>query len=338
MSPSESATESVVLTDPEHARVLAGHRDRHLRLLRDAFDVRLTLRGETLTLRGEAPAVRATHRLLHDLQQLIRDRGALRVEDVQNAIRSLTDERRFSGEAGFRVIAPGRTVHPRSPGQVRYVRAMNSKALVFCAGPAGTGKTYLAVAAAVASLRSEEVRRIVLTRPAVEAGEKLGYLPGDYQAKVSPYLRPLYDALGDMAAPQQIMKYIDSDIIEVAPLAYMRGRTLDHAFIILDEGQNCTSRQMRMFLTRLGASSRAIVTGDISQTDLPPSEVSGMVEAMQVLRRVHGVGIVRLGQGDIVRHRLVQDIVNAYESNEAVRQSRHSQGEAVADGPAEEKV
>ena len=317
MTSRESVTEFLVLSGPQEAHALAGHRDSHLRLLRDALGVRVTMRGERLFVEGDSPDVQQAFRLVGDLLQLIRDRGHLRVHEVQNAIRSLVEGRDAPGDVGFRVIAPGRTVHARTPGQARYMRSIVEKPLVFCAGPAGTGKTYLAVAAAVDSLRSGEVSRIVLARPAVEAGENLGFLPGDYQEKVNPYLRPLYDALNDMVAIQQLHKYLSTDIIEVAPLAYMRGRTLDHAFIILDEGQNCTGRQMRMFLTRLGASSRAVVTGDISQTDLPTSEVSGMIEAMHVLRHLDGVAMVRLDQEDIVRHRLVQDIVDAYQSSDS---------------------
>jgi phosphate starvation-inducible PhoH-like protein len=319
-----SATETVFLSDPGEARDIAGHHDRHLRLLRDALSVRISMRGETVTLTGERAAVDRTCRLLQDLRRLRRDRGGLRTEDVEAALREVTGETDGGDGDGFRVAAPGRTIRARSGGQAHYMQAMRRHPLVFCSGPAGTGKTYLAVAAAVSALRAGEVRRIVLTRPAIEAGERLGYLPGDFQAKVNPYLRPLYDAIEDMAAPPQLAKYVEMNIVEVAPLAYMRGRTLDHAFIILDEGQNCTSRQMRMFLTRLGASSRAVVTGDISQTDLPPSEICGMVEAMHVLRKVRGVAIVRLGPDDIVRHPLVQDIVDAYDTSDSERGRREA--------------
>ncbi|GAF76318.1 unnamed protein product, partial [marine sediment metagenome] len=202
--------------------------------------------------------------------------------------------------------------------------------LVFCVGPAGTGKTYLAVAMAVAALKREAVRKIILTRPAVEAGESLGFLPGDMQAKVNPYLRPLYDALNDMMPQDQVRRYLENDLLEVAPLAYMRGRTLDHAFIILDEGQNCTSKQMKMFLTRLGASSKSVVTGDVSQTDLPPNEVSGMKEATGLLKDVKGIGFVRLTRRDIIRHRLVQDIVDAYDRQKRVNWPEETESQRSA--------
>ena len=301
-----------MFADQKEARALLGHRDRHLRLLRDGLKVEASVRGDTLTVEGSEESVQHAFQLVQDLVQLVRDRGFLRAHEVEHAVRAAVGEGVAGRENGFHVIAPGVTVRAKSEGQAGYARALRENDLVFCAGPAGAGKTYLAVAAAVSALRAGHVRRIVLTRPAIEAGEKLGFLPGDFQAKVNPYLRPLYDALEDMMAPEQLRRYIEMDTVEVAPLAYMRGRTLEYAHIILDEGQNCTCRQMRMFLTRLGPHSRAVVTGDISQTDLPPRQKSGMVEAMEVLRHVRSVSLIRLSQADIVRHRLVQDIVDAY--------------------------
>ena len=295
-----------------------------------------------MTLDGPEAAVRTAYSLFEDLIQLVRDRGFLRVHEVETAIRAAAEQEASVGANGFYVIAPGVTVRAMGEGQAQYARALRQFDLVFCAGPAGAGKTYLAVASAVSALRAGEARRIVLTRPALEADEKLGFLPGDFQAKVNPYLRPLYDALEDMMAPEQLRKYADMDTIEVAPLAYMRGRTLDHAYIILDEGQNCTCRQMRMFLTRLGARSRAVVTGDLSQTDLPRGVRSGMVEAMEVLRDVPSVASVRLSQADIVRHPLVQDIVDAYAQRDKRRATRsqkrrHGSREQGADALAKEE-
>lgn len=337
MRPNPLVTESLVFADPKEAQALLGHRDRHLRLVRDALSIRVAMRGDTLILEGDEESVRLACRIFEDLTQLVRDRGFLRRHEVENAIGALCDAE-ASAQDGFEVIAPGVTVCPRTPGQARYAEALRESELVFCAGPAGAGKTYLAVAAAVSALRAGSVRRIVLTRPAIEAGERLGFLPGDFQQKVNPYLRPLYDALNEMMAPEQLRRYIEMDIVEVAPLAYMRGRTLDHAFNILDEGQNCTRGQMRMFLTRLGAHARAVVTGDTSQTDLPPGDVSGMVEAIDVLAGLDSVRTIHLGQSDIVRHRLVMDIVDAYEVHDARREARRrKRGERGPDVPAQEK-
>ena len=311
------ATETLQIHGAERVRRFAGRRDMHLRLLRDAFDVRLALRGNDLHVEGSPQAVEKTRRAVRELLSILDDAGHLSAADVEHAVADSQARPGGTGDTGIEVFPPRRHVRPRTPGQSAYIRSMAKNDLVFCTGPAGTGKTYLAVAAAVAALKKQRVRRIILARPAVEAGEKLGFLPGDMQAKVNPYLRPLYDALQDMMGMEQSRRYLDNDLVEVAPLAYMRGRTLDHAFIILDEGQNCTRKQMKMLLTRLGASSCCVVTGDISQIDLPASEVSGMIEAMHILARVKGIGFVRLSQKDIVRHRLVQDIVDAYEADES---------------------
>jgi phosphate starvation-inducible PhoH-like protein len=214
-----------------------------------------------------------------------------------------------------------RTVKPRSDGQARYLKALRENELVFCVGPAGTGKTYLAVALAVSALRRGSIKKIVLVRPAVEAGEHLGFLPGDLEAKINPYLRPLLDALHDLMDYDQIRRYMGNDLIEIAPLAYMRGRTLNDAVIILDEGQNATVPQMKMFLTRMGQNARIVVTGDITQVDLPPTSVSGLADAVERLRDVPGVGVVWLDRADIVRHPLVQAIVNAYEATEPPKEA-----------------
>ena len=300
----------------EKARAFLGRQDRHLRLLRDAFGIRVSMRGDMLTLDGDPPAVQSAAKAVAELLELLRLKPHLTTAEVEDAIACSFQTEQAGGEVRVDVFGPGRGVRPRTPGQASYIRAMAENDIVFCIGPAGSGKTYLAVAMAVSALKRDAARKIVLTRPAVEAGERLGFLPGDMQAKVDPYLRPLYDALHDMMSLTQLQQYVENDVIEVAPLAYMRGRNLDRAFIILDEGQNCTRKQMQMFLTRLGASSKSVVTGDISQTDLPGHEPSGMVEAMGLLRGISGIGFVALTQRDIIRHRLVQDIVDAYDARD----------------------
>ncbi len=223
----------------------------------------------------------------------------------------------------------GRAVRPRSPGQARYMKALFDHELVFCIGPAGTGKTYIAVALAVSLLRKGRIKKIVLVRPAVEAGEHLGFLPGDLEAKINPYLRPLLDALHDLMDYDQIRRYMDNDLIEIAPLAYMRGRTLNDAVIILDEGQNATVPQMKMFLTRMGQNARIVVTGDITQVDLPPGTKSGLADAVERLRDVAGLGVTLLDRSDIVRHPLVQAIVDAYEKTEQGAEQRDGRSEAA---------
>ena len=312
----ERASQTFHIDQIEKARVLLGRQDRHLRLLRDTFDIRVFMRGHVLTLEGDAPAVQSASKVVTDLLEQLHQKPHLSAAEVEEAISGAIQAEQSSSDIHIEVFTRGRAIRPRTPGQAAYLKAMAENDLVFCVGPAGSGKTYLAVAMAVAALKRDAVRKIILTRPAVEAGERLGFLPGDMQAKVDPYLRPLYDALHDMMPLAQLQHYVESDVLEVAPLAYMRGRNLDRAFIILDEGQNCTRKQMQMFLTRLGASSKSIVTGDISQTDLPPEVPSGMVEAMALLRDVQGIGFTALTQRDIVRHRLVQDIVDAYEARD----------------------
>jgi len=290
------------------------------------------MRGHTITVDGEAAQVAGAVAVLEDLRAMLRENGRLRDNDVRAAVSRV----RGGGEEGrprIEVFAPAHYVQARSDGQARYIAAMQRRDVIFATGPAGTGKTYLAVAMAVSALKEQQVRKIVLTRPARETGEKLGFLPGDLQTKINPYLRPLYDALGDMMDPKLIRRYAEEDVLEVAPLAYMRGRTLDRAFIILDEGQNCTTGQMKMFLTRLGRGSKTVVTGDLSQVDLPAHMPSGMVEAMEILRGVKGIAFVRLRQRDIVRHRLVQNIVDAYEAHE--QRGREASSGDAAEGTAD---
>ncbi|MCE9634643.1 MAG: PhoH family protein [Planctomycetes bacterium] len=302
-------------TDEE--RALLGRQDRTLRLLRDSLGVRIVARRGLVQLDGDGAAVREGMRVIGELLTKVRAQGDLTDEEVETF---LYEQR--GGRDGPKLKAPpmdrvAKTldespVVPRTPGQARYIECVMKHDIVLGIGPAGTGKTYLAVAMAVRMMRQGLYRRLVLVRPAVEAGEKLGFLPGDLNAKVSPYVRPLYDAIGDFVEFVEIKRYMDRDIIEVAPLAYMRGRTLDHAFIILDEGQNTTRSQMQMFLTRMGRKSKIVVTGDVTQIDLPRGVTSGLVDAVERLKNVEGIGICELARGDIVRHPLVQKIVDAY--------------------------
>ena len=291
---------------------LFGACDQHLRKIRDDLGVSIWARDGRIHVEGDDRAVACATEVLEQLQAQVRRHGALAADDVARALADVQGGQPYSATPPLEVYT-GRQIRPRSSGQAKYVAAMRKSDLVFCAGPAGTGKTYLAVAVAVASLKADQIRKIVLVRPAVEAGESLGFLPGDMQAKINPYLRPLTDALREMIEPEMIRRYTEEDLIEVIPLAYMRGRTLNEAFIILDEGQNTTVSQMKMFLTRMGHGSKIVVCGDITQVDLPPQTRSGMIDGLRRLRKVKGFAGVRLTRADIVRHPLVQAIVDAYE-------------------------
>lgn len=292
---------------------LYGAADRYLKMIREAFGVVLVARDEELHLSGEKEQVARAAAVLDQMQRKLRRQEWLSMEDVGSAIAAATTETRQRTGDEIEVYSKGRAIRPKTDGQRRYIEAMTGHDLTFCSGPAGTGKTYLAVAAAASLLKEGRVKRIVLARPAVEAGERLGFLPGDLQAKVNPYLRPLFDALHDMMEAEQAKRFMMNDIIEVIPLAFMRGRTLNDSVIILDEAQNTTTSQMLMFLTRLGHESKMIVTGDASQVDLPQGTPSGLADAMNRLRGIKGVATIELERSDIVRHRLVQSIVNAYE-------------------------
>jgi len=305
---------TVAIEESSKSAALFGPTDANLRKIRETFDVRIAARDGAIHLSGSPDAVRRAAETIETLQRHLRTHNELTDVDVRSAISESDRPAGVPQRTVLEVFANGTRIIPRTEGQSRYVDTILKSDLTFCLGPAGTGKTYLAVAVATTMLKRKEISRIVLVRPAVEAGEKLGYLPGDIHAKVNPYLRPLFDALHDMMGFDQAKRLMENDIIEVIPLAFMRGRTLSQSTIILDEAQNTTVSQMLMFLTRLGAGSKMIVTGDDSQTDLAPGQRSGVLDAVNRLSSVDGIGVVRLTREDIVRHPLVQRIVQAYHS------------------------
>jgi phosphate starvation-inducible protein PhoH and related proteins len=303
---------SISVDSAEELVLLLGTKDQHLRQIRGSIPAKISTRDGKVLVQGDEDAVVKATAVLEELRATIGRQGPLDSAQVAQIIHRVTGNGDALGTAPIDVRS-GRKIRPRTAGQATYVQAIRSHDLVLCAGPAGTGKTYLAVATAVEALKEQSMRKIVLVRPAVEAGESLGFLPGDLQAKINPYLRPLLDALREMMDHEQVRRYMDDDVIEVVPLAYMRGRTLNNAFIIMDEAQNTTVSQMKMFLTRMGEGSKVVVSGDVSQIDLPSHAKSGLVDALHRLRGLEGATNVRLTGADIVRHRLVQDIVRAYE-------------------------
>lgn len=312
---------TLAVTSPDEILALFGARDQHLRTIRRLFDVNITHRQGQIRVSGESGPVQQTTRVLERLRQLSRRKGVLSPLDIQEAAahEGVGDEPPAADRSDIgdvEIKQAGRKVQPRTEGQARYVEMIRKHDLTIATGPAGTGKTFLAVATAVESLKAEQIRKIILVRPAVEAGESLGFLPGDLRAKLNPYLRPLLDALNDMVDFDQARNLMEREVIEVVPLAYMRGRTLNDAFIILDEAQNTTVPQMKMFLTRMGQRSKMVISGDTSQLDLPRGVASGLADAVHRLRNIDGVGVMRLENSDIVRHRLVQQIVEAYEQQE----------------------
>ncbi|MGC9323870.1 MAG: PhoH family protein [Desulfomonilia bacterium] len=303
--------------DTHILRQLAGDSCSHLKIMEDSIGVKCSMKGNTIELQGESFDVELAEHALKDLYHLIKGGFPLYPDDVWYAVRMLAKDRTVNLEDVFKdsiyISSTKKVIFPKSLQQKRYIDAMRVKDIMFGIGPAGTGKTYLALAMAVNYLLKKKVERIILTRPAVEAGERLGFLPGDLQEKVNPYLRPLYDALYDMLEHDHVLRLIARDQIEIAPLAFMRGRTLNDAFVILDEAQNTTSEQMKMFLTRLGFNSKALITGDITQIDLPSDVKSGLVEASQILKDIDELGFVYFSEDDVVRHKVVAKIIRAYD-------------------------
>jgi len=303
----------------------SGINDQNLNLIKDYFDSTIVLRGDTIFLKGETDELKIIEKVFNELIFLQKRQGEISQKDVKlvlsliyskdDQLKSLKQKFGFTPNDLNDVILSRKNdfIKPRTPNQFEYFKKVKGNDIVFAIGPAGTGKTYLAVAFAVAALKNKEISKIVLTRPAVEAGESLGFLPGNLSEKVDPYLRPLYDALEDMVPMEKLAGYMEKNIIEVIPLAYMRGRTLNNAFVILDEAQNSTTMQMKMFLTRLGPNSKAIVTGDITQIDLPKRDQSGLVQIQEILKNIDDIAFLYFEKSDVVRHKLVKDIINAYE-------------------------
>jgi phosphate starvation-inducible PhoH-like protein len=305
------------LQNHQETQALLGLYDENLKTIEKEFKVKLGLRGENLKISGTATNIKKATGLIEEILEGLRGgQNELSRKDLHFLISDFKGSGRREREIPnlrVRQLNSSKPVGPRTKGQREYVEGIKKHDIVFAIGPAGTGKTYLAMTCAVAALKNQEVRRIILTRPAIEAGESLGFLPGDMYEKISPYLRPLYDALYDMMDAERIEKYLETGIIEVAPLAYMRGRTLNDAFVILDEAQNCTAEQMKMFLTRLGFDSKAVITGDITQSDLPGGKPQGLLQAQEILTDIAGIKFIYLSGSDVVRHEIVQRIIEAYD-------------------------
>lgn len=316
---STSINEKKLIIKDVDALSLLGYNDSHLHLIEQRFDATITARGSNLTLRGEDDELQQLERVFNELQFLLSKNGTLTANDVNTVLDLVVDipqtkilSTRLKESDPAVLFTKNSIIKAKTPTQREYLEKVLRNDIIFAIGPAGTGKTYLAVAMAVASLKNNEVSKIVLARPAVEAGESLGFLPGDMAQKIDPYLRPLYDALDDMLPSEKLKLYMERRIIEIVPLAYMRGRTLHNAFVILDEAQNATAMQMKMFLTRLGNNSKAIVTGDVTQIDLPTNATSGLVQIQEVLKKIEGIDFVYFDKNDVVRHRLVREIIEAY--------------------------
>lgn len=324
-NPGEDLVEKKIRIEGVDTLGLLGLNDANLQIMENRFEANIFVRGESITLRGSQHEVDQIEKILKELIFILNKNGSLTTNDVDTVIDLVTANGEpalpknitssFSREELDSVIlyTKNQIIRAKTAGQREYLKAMKKNDIVFAVGPAGTGKTYMAVALAVASLKNNEITKIVLTRPAVEAGESLGFLPGDLKEKIDPYLRPLYDALDDMIPGEKLKAYLEKRVIEIAPLAYMRGRTLNNAFVILDEAQNASAMQMKMFLTRLGPNSRAIITGDVTQIDLPTKSASGLVQIQEVLKSVDGIAFVYFDRNDVVRHRLVKDIIDAYD-------------------------
>ncbi len=311
-----TATEKKIVLDNVEMLDLLGMSDSNLKVVENRFNASITVRGDNVILKGVAEEVDLIEKIFKEMVYVLNTSGKLESGDVETILNLTAEGKEIVDEEEFESIVlytKQDVIKARTPGQVKYIDAARKNDICFAIGPAGTGKTYLAVALAVAALKKGLVKKLILARPAVEAGESLGFLPGDFREKIDPYLRPLYDALDDMIPSEKLRSNIEKRIIEIVPLAYMRGRTLNNAYVILDEAQNATDMQMKMFLTRLGANSKAIITGDITQIDLPAKQVSGLVQAQQILSKVEGVAFAYFDKGDVVRHKLVKDIIDAYE-------------------------
>ena len=318
-------TQVKILVPGHHDMVrLMGARDELLKLIESAFETSILVRGNEIVLTGEPHETERVSKLFEELLELLEQGHVLTSEAVGRSIDIIKTQEETSPSEVLNdtvtITHTGKPIRPKTVGQKRYVDAIRTNTITFGIGPAGSGKTYLAVAMAIRALKEKQVSRIVLTRPAVEAGERLGFLPGDISAKIDPYLRPLYDALYEMLEPERFQRYVEQGTVEIAPLAFMRGRTLNDAFIILDEAQNTTPEQMKMFLTRLGFGSKAVVTGDVTQMDLPTGARSGLVVVQEILSDIEGVTTSQLGSRDVVRHKIVQDIVEAYRVYSEARQ------------------
>jgi phosphate starvation-inducible protein PhoH and related proteins len=301
---------------------LLGFNDANLQMIEDRFDANLTVRGDQLTIRGSQFEIGKIEKVVNELIYMLNKNGSLNPNDIDTVIDLVSvngsapdasSDAQVEDSDSVILYTKIGIVKARTQGQKRYIQQIRKNDIVFAIGPAGTGKTYLAVAMAVAALKNRDVTRIILARPAVEAGESLGFLPGDFREKIDPYLRPLYDALDDMLSAEKLRGYLEKRIVEIVPLAYMRGRTLHNSFVILDEAQNSTAMQMKMFLTRLGPNSRAIITGDVTQIDLPTKTTSGLVQIQEVLKKVQGIAFCSFDKNDVVRHKLVKDIIEAYD-------------------------
>src|SRR5450631_3296495 len=326
-----------------HIETLFGTRDENVRLLEDGLNINIDLRSDSIDLEGSARDVARAEQVFADYDHLQRSGYTFNNGDLGSMLRVVLADPKVTlrglAEAGRQRAFGRRTVQPKSVNQRRYLEAIENHDMVFGIGPAGTGKTYLAVAMAISALQSKRVNRIILARPAVEAGERLGFLPGTLQDKIDPYLRPLYDALYDMLDPERVDRYLEKNVIEIAPIAFMRGRTLNDSFVILDEAQNTTSEQMKMFVTRLGFNSKAVITGDVTQIDLPNARRSGLLEAMDVLKSVDGLAFVHFDETDVVRHHLVQRIVRAYDEHKTrvaeqmllLSEPRHAEAASAGD-------
>ena len=322
--PVAETTATVTLEHQREAFALLGAGDVNLRRMRELTKAKLIARGETVTITGPAPEVARAERMVRDALDVVRSGGELTPESLLRSARLSEEGRSLAQETQVTGLSLPRGLKPKTPGQKEYLEKVEKSDITFGVGPAGTGKTYLAVAMAVQALKAKKVKRIILTRPAVEAGEKLGFLPGDLQAKIDPYLRPLYDALQDMLDQEKFESYLTSGVIEIAPLAFMRGRTLNDAFIILDEAQNTTGEQMKMFLTRMGYSSKVVVTGDVTQIDLPRHITSGLAISKRVLGNIEGIAWHEFTDVDVVRHPLVGRIIKAYEAAEDAEEDRRA--------------